>query len=135
MSFVDEWLSQTLKRINDVLPKKPERIGKLLEMETPFVETVGGDRHYFDKAELLAVQKVLPHEVLENLYLPIVFSKNLSFGDHVYVIKARGTEPEAFRILMELRELPKADNVYYTYKPLVAEFLNKYPTLGVVGYI
>ncbi|MDW8063260.1 MAG: DUF61 family protein [Candidatus Caldarchaeum sp.] len=135
MSFVDEWLSQTLRKINDVLPRKAEPLNKLLEMDEPFVETVGGGRHYFDKNELMAVKQALPKEVVENLFLPIVFSKNLSLGEHTYVIKARGTEPEAFRILMNIRQLPKADDVHYTYKPLVAEFLNRYPTLGVVGYV
>ncbi|MCS7110381.1 MAG: DUF61 family protein [Candidatus Caldarchaeum sp.] len=135
MSFVDEWLSQTLRKINDVLPRRVELLNRLLEMPTPFVETVGGGRHYFDRNELLAVKQSLPEEVVENLFLPIVFSKNLSFGEHTYIIKARGTEPEAFRILMKIRHLPKADDAYYTYKPLVSEFLNRYPTLGVVGYV
>lgn len=135
MSFVDEWLSQTLRQINDVLPRRVERLEKLLEMENPYVETVGGGKHYFDRKELAAVRDALPVEVAEGLFLPIVFSKNLSLGDHTYVIKARGTEAEAFRILMNLKTVPKTEDGYYTYKPLVAEFINKYPTLAVVGYI
>jgi len=52
MSIVDEWLSQTLRKINDVLPKRTESLKKLLEMDRPYVETVGGGKHFFDKKEL-----------------------------------------------------------------------------------
>ncbi|MEM0440601.1 MAG: DUF61 family protein [Candidatus Caldarchaeum sp.] len=135
MSIVDEWLSQTLRKINDVLPKRTESLKKLLEMDRPYVETVGGGKHFFDKKELNDVFRILPPETADQLFLPIVFSKNLSLGEHVYVIKARGRAPEAFRILMNLKELPQADGLYYTFKPLVAEFINRYPTLAVAGYI
>lgn len=135
MSFVDEWLAETLRKINDVLPKRVEKLKKLLEMETPWVETVGGGKHVFDRKELQTLKELLPPEVVDQLYLPIVFSKNLSLGENVYVIKAKGSEAEAFRILMNLKHLPRVENQFYTYKPIVADFLNKYPSIAVVGFI
>ncbi|MEM1975527.1 MAG: DUF61 family protein [Candidatus Caldarchaeum sp.] len=135
MSFVDDWLAETMRHVNDALPRRAAKLSTLLEMEKPFVETVGGGRHYFDRSELEELLIKLPREVSENLYLPIVFAKNLEMGENTYIVKARGSEAEAFRILMGLRELPRVDNQSYTYKPLVAEFINRYPTLAVIGYI
>lgn len=134
-SRIDEWLSHTLKSINDNLPKRVERFTTLIEMETPYVETIGGGKHYFNKEELKQLERELPKHILSNLYLPIVFTKQHELEESVYVIRARGTEAEAFKILMKIDELPKINNQHYTYKPLVAEFINKYPTLAVIGYI
>ncbi|HID05253.1 MAG TPA: DUF61 family protein [Candidatus Caldiarchaeum subterraneum] len=135
MPSVDEWLSHTLRSINDALPKRVEKLTRLLEMEKPYVETVGGGRHYFSKEELQRINHQLPKEVAQTLYLPIVFTKHHEMDESVYLIRARGSEAEAFRILMQIPELPKTKNQHYTYKPLVAEFLNRYPTLAVIGYI
>ncbi|GBC72404.1 hypothetical protein HRbin03_00233 [archaeon HR03] len=135
MSFVDDWLAETMRHVNDALPRRAEKLSTLLEMEKPSVETVGGGRHYFDKKELEELLRKLPSEVSENLYLPIVFAKNPELGESTYIVKSRGSEAEAFRILMGLRTLPRVGNQPYTYKPLVTEFINRYPTLAVIGYL
>jgi len=136
MPVVDEWLSHTLRSINDTLPRRVEKLTRLLEMEQPYVETIGGQKHYFNKHELQRINEELPRGIAQTLYLPIIFTKHHEMEEAVYVIRARGSEAEAFKILMKLNELPRTkDQQPYTYKPLVAEFLNKYPTLGVIGYI
>ena len=132
---IDEWLSHTLKSINDSLPKRMEKFTRLIEMEEPYVETIGGEKHHFNKEELKQIAEKLPDHILANLYLPIVFTKQHNLEESVYIIRARGTEAEAFKILMKINDLPKINNQPYTYKPLIAEFINKYPTLAVIGYL
>jgi len=132
---VDEWLAETLRRVNDSLPKRTETLDRLLGEEEPSVETVGGGRHFFDKEELKRLKASLPPEVAAGLRLPFVFTKKHELEESVYVVRGKGTEARAFAILMNLRELPRMGGEPYTYKPLVAEFLNRYPTLAAVGYI
>ncbi len=134
-SSVDEWLSHTLRHINDALPRRVERLSRLLEMDEPYVETVGGWKHFFNKKELQQIKEMLPATVAERLYLPFVFVKNHESEEPFYIIRERGSEAEAFRIIMGLAELPKTSGKPYTYKILVAEFLNRFPSLGVMGYI
>ncbi len=98
------------------------------------VETIGGDRHLFNMEEVRKIGERLPAEVLENLHLPFIFIKSVEFEESVYLIRVYGSEDEAFRILMDVNVLPRSDKGPYTYKPLVAEFINRYPSLAVIGY-
>ncbi|MEM3095521.1 MAG: DUF61 family protein [Nitrososphaerota archaeon] len=135
MKFVDDLLSETLRHVNDSLPRRVIPLERLLKMDEACVETVGGGRHCFDKADLAKLASLLPSEIVEKLHLPFVFTKHHSMDDSVYFIRAVGSEPQAFQILMGLSHLPKSVDGYYTYKPLVSEFIRRYPTLATVGYI
>lgn len=128
---IEEWLRYELMSINMALPKRPLRLSMLLHLEEPFVETVGGGRHYFDKKELEELRKLLPsgHDVL----LPIVFVRRGELGEGVYLIKGGKDEAEAFRLALGLSDVPYSPEGYYTYKPFILEFLRKFKTLGIIG--
>ncbi|MEM4315943.1 MAG: DUF61 family protein, partial [Nitrososphaerota archaeon] len=82
-----------------------------------------------------ALGRKLPEHVLENLYLPFVFVKSFDAEESIYYLRVHGSEDEAFKALMSVRMMPRTDRGPYTYKPLVAEFINRFPTLAVMGYL
>ncbi|GBC69155.1 hypothetical protein HRbin01_00848 [archaeon HR01] len=135
MKYVDELLSETLRRINDSLPKQAVRLERLLKMDTPSVETIGGGIHYFDRDDLEKLVKNLPDHIAGRLHLPFVFTKRHDLGDSVYVIRTLGVEHEAFKILMNMAHLPESNGEYYTYKPVIHEFIRRYPSLAAIGYL
>ena len=135
MKFVDDLLAETLRHVNDGLPRRAARFMDLLRMDTPYVETIGGERHYFNKRELETLVKLLPDDIAANLHLPFVFTKKHDLEESVYIIRSVGSEPEAFKKLMGISHLPVSGGEYYTYKPIIAEFIRRYPSLAAVGYV
>ncbi len=116
------------------MPKRVVKYTEIAGSAVDSVETIGGGRHYFNPEEVRKIGEKLPAEVLENLHLPFVFVKSIDFEESVYLIRVYGSEAEAFRILMDITMLPRSDKGHYTYKPLVAEFINRYPSLAIIGY-
>jgi len=135
MKFVDDLLAETLRHVNDSLPRRVVRLGVLLRMDEPYVETIGGGFHYFNKRELMMLAELLPADVAADLHLPFVFTKRHDLEEPVYLIRTVGSEPEAFKTLMGLSHLPESGGGYYTYKPVIAEFVRRYPSLATVGYV
>jgi len=135
--ILDTYYKKTLLRINSSLPRSKIRLINLLEAEEPSFETLDGKRSPFSKEELKDLFQNLPNAISVELRLPFVFLRNQGLGDGVYSIDGGKTEADAFTRLMGLGyDLPKAsDGRYYTYKPLVFEFLKRYKTLGVVGFL
>jgi uncharacterized protein (UPF0216 family) len=135
MKYVDELLAETLRHINDSLPRQTVRLERLLKMDEPSVETIGGGRHYFDRWDLEKLVKNLPDEIAMELYLPFVFTKRHNLGESLYFIRSSGVEHAAFKLLMNLKHIPESNGEYYTYKPVVHEFIRRYPSLAAIGYL
>ena len=132
---IESLLSNILKSVNDSLPKRVVRYRDVVHLGLDGVETVGGYFHSFDRHELEMLGKQLPPHILDKLHLPFVFVKSIEMEESVYLIRVYGTEDEAFRILMGLEVIPRSDRGPYTYKPYVAEFLNRCPSLAVIGFL
>lgn len=135
MDRAEAFLSNILKSLNDAMPKRVVRYRELVSTGQCMVETIGGGFHRFDPEEVAALGRKLPDRVLENLHLPFVFVKSFDSEESVYYLRVYGSEDEAFQTLMSVRMMPRTDRGPYTYKPLVAEFINKFPTLAVIGYL
>ncbi|MEM1943573.1 MAG: DUF61 family protein [Candidatus Caldarchaeum sp.] len=135
MDRAEAFLSNILKSLNDAMPKRPVRYKELVRTGMYVVETVGGGIHRFDPEEVAALGRKLPEHVLENLHLPFVFVKSFEAEESIYYLRVYGSEEEAFQSLMSVRTMPRTDRGPYTYKPFVAEFINRFPTLAVMGYL
>jgi len=128
-------LSNILKTVNDSLPKKVVRYRDIVEKGVDGVDTVGGWLHRFDRQDIEKISKILPQSVLDRLHLPFVFVKSIEMEESVYILRVYGSEAEAFQMLMGLETLPRTSRGPYTYKPFVAEFINRYPSLAVLGFL
>jgi len=132
---VDTFLSNILKTVNDAVPKRVVKYREIVEKGVEYVETVGGGKHFFEPAEVRRLGEKLPSEILDDLHLPFIFVKNSEVSEPVYHIRVYGREAEAFQILMDLKILPRNEKGPYTYKPILSNFINKYPTLAVLSFL
>jgi uncharacterized protein (UPF0216 family) len=128
-------LSNILRSVNDSLPRHVIRYRDVVELGLEGVETVGGSFHRFDRNDLEKLAKQLPENILDRLHLPFVFVKSIEIEESVYILRVYGSEAEAFQMLMGLETLPRTSRGPYTYKPFVAEFINSYPSLAVLGFL
>ncbi|MEM2236858.1 MAG: DUF61 family protein [Candidatus Caldarchaeum sp.] len=135
MDKIDSFLSNILKTVNDSVPKRVVKYREIVGSGVYHVETVGGGVHHFDPEEVRKIGEALPAEILDHLHLPFIFVKNTELEESVYLIRVYGSEAEAFQKLMNVKTLPRSSRGPYTYKPLVAEFINRYPSLAVMGYL
>lgn len=131
---MDHWLSHELKKLNNQLPKSRVNLRELLRTDQPYVETLGGEKHFFSVEELELLNRNLPGEVASNLSLPIVFIRRHDLGEGVYVFES-DSEAEAFKNILGLSYLSKSEEKYYTYKPVVMEFLRRFKTIAVIGFL
>ncbi|MEM1964745.1 MAG: DUF61 family protein [Candidatus Caldarchaeum sp.] len=130
---IDSFLSNILKTVNESVPRRVIRYREIVSSGVYSVETVGGGLHHFDPQEVKKIGEELPSEILDQLHLPFIFVKNTELEESVYLIRVYGSEVEAFQKLMNVKTLPRSSRGPYTYKPLVAEFINRYPSLAVMG--
>lgn len=128
-------LSNILRTVNDSLPKKVVKYRDIVEKGVEGVETVGGWLHRFDRQDIEKIAKQLPQSILDRLHLPFVLVKSIEMEESVYILRVYGSEAEAFQMLMGLETLPRTSRGPYTYKPFVAEFINRYPSLAVLGFL
>jgi uncharacterized protein (UPF0216 family) len=128
-------LSNILRSVNDSLPRHVVRYRDVVELGLEGVETVGGSFHRFDRNDLEKLAKQLPENILDRLHLPFVFVKSIEIEESVYILRVYGSEAEAFQTLMGLETLPRTSRGPYTYKPFVAEFINRYLSLAVLGFL
>ncbi len=128
-------LSNILRTVNDSLPKKVVKYRDIVEKGVEGVETVGGWLHRFDRQDIEKIAKILPQSILDRLHLPFVLVKSIEMEESVYILRVYGSEAEAFQMLMGLETLPRTSRGPYTYKPFVAEFINRYPSLAVLGFL
>lgn len=135
--FLESYYKKLIYRVNSSLPKRRERLMDLIKMDEPSYETIDGSRGYILKEELMAVYQRLPKNVSQELRLPFVFLRNYELGDGVYSMDGGKVEADAFVALLGLGyRLSKAsDGRYFTYKPLVFEFLKRYSSLAVIGFL
>jgi uncharacterized protein (UPF0216 family) len=102
-------------------------------MEKPSVPLSNGDRHYFNRNELIKAAELLGRECMDAEVFPLVFISRKEMGSDVYLIKDNGAD-EIFRRLVGLSAPVSRtrDGQAYTYKSLVIEFIKKYPSLGLI---
>lgn len=131
---IDHWLSHELKKINSQLPRNRAYLQDLLKTDQPYVETVGGGKHFFSVEELELLARSLPKEIGSNLSLPIVFIRRYEMGEGVYTFEG-DSEAEAFKNILGLSYLSKTEKKYHTYKPVVIDFLRRFKTIAVVSFL
>ncbi len=132
-SFIEAWLAEHLKRLSTGMPVKRLSLRQLLSMEKPSVQLSNGDRHFFNRDELMKAAELLGHEYLDYEVFPLVFISRKEMGGDVYLIKGNGAD-DIFRSLVGLSAPVSRtkDGQAYTYKSLVIEFIKKYPSLGLI---
>ncbi|MCS6769187.1 MAG: DUF61 family protein [Candidatus Caldarchaeum sp.] len=135
MDRADSFLSSILRSLNDAIPRRVVKYREIVNSGVYSVETVGGSQHFFNPHEIAEIARILPAHILDGLHLPFVFVKSFDSEESVYYIRVYGTEAEAFKKLAGVEVLPRNDRGFYTYKPLVSEFISKYPSLAVMGYL
>ncbi|MCS7094530.1 MAG: DUF61 family protein [Thaumarchaeota archaeon] len=132
-SIDDALIEGHLKRMRDSLPIRKASLEELLGSADPHVETIGGGRHKFRREDLLAADAVLNGELRKVNAFPITFSSGEDYGKGVMILRSRA-EAVVYRTLMGLGLVPETPEGYaYTYKPMVAEFLRRFPSLGVLS--
>ncbi|MEM1517901.1 MAG: DUF61 family protein [Nitrososphaerota archaeon] len=132
-AVTDALLVEYIKKLGASMPAKRLSIRQLLLMDEPSVNQVNGEKHFFNKNELIKAAELLRGCCLECEVFPIVFVPRKDLGKDVYLIKGHGAE-EVFRILMGLSSVNKTpDGQAYTYKALVIEFIKKFPSLGIIS--
>lgn len=132
-AVTDALLASYIKKLGTSMPAKRLSIRQLLSMDEPSVNRVNGEKHFFNKNELLKAAELLKECCLEWEVFPLVFVHRKDLGKDVYLVKGPGAE-EVFRILMGLSSVNKTpDGQAYTYKALVIEFINKFPSLGIIS--
>lgn len=135
IDFSEEWLRKQLRELSRDLPRVRLPLARLLEMDNPFVETVGGDLHYFDKRELRELAEILPSELHDKLKLPLVFRRSVEIGESLYFLDGGEVEVEVLKKLLGLSYIPFIQKKYYTYKPVIAKLISRFPSTVVVGVI
>jgi uncharacterized protein (UPF0216 family) len=132
-SFIEAWLAERLKRLSTGMPLKRLSLRQLLSMEEPSVPLSNGDRHCFNRDELIKAAELLGLECMDYEVFPIVFISSKEVGSDVYLIKGNGAD-EIFRRLVGLSATVSRtrDGQAYTYKSLVIEFIKNYPSLGLI---
>jgi uncharacterized protein (UPF0216 family) len=135
VDFSDEWLRRQVREFNKDIPRIRLPLTLLLEMDTPYVETIGGDRHYFDKKELRELAEVLPKELLDRLRLPLVFKRSLEVEESLYFLDGGEVEVEVLKRLVGLSYIPSRGRQYYTYKPIISKLISKFPSIVVIGVV
>ena len=132
-SFIEAWLAEHLKRLSSGMPVKRLSLRQLLSMEKPSVQLSNGDRHFFNRDELMKAAELLGYEYLDYEVFPLVFISRKEMGGDVYLIKGNGAG-DIFRRLVGLSAPVSRtkDGQAYTYKSLVIEFIKKYPSLGLI---
>lgn len=135
VDFSDEWIKHQLREINRGMPRVRVPLNLLLEMDKPSIETVGGDRHYFDKRELRELADIIPREFWSKLKLPIVFRRSLEADESLYFIDGGEVEVHVIKKLIGLEFVPSRDNQYYTYKPIISKLIQRFPSIIVIGFL
>jgi len=130
-----EWLRRQIREFNKDIPRVKLPLSLLLEMDIPYVETVGGERHYFDKKELRELSEMLPRELLDKFRLPLVFKRSLEVGESLYLLDGGEVEVEVLKKLVGLTYIPSRGRQYYTYKPIISKLISKFPSIVVIGII
>lgn len=135
MNFSDEWIKHQLREINKDMPRVRVPLNLLLEMDKPSIETVGGDRHYFDKRELRELADVIPRDLWDKLKLPLIFKRSLEADESLYFIDGGEVEVQVIKKLIGLEFIPSRDNQYYTYKPIISKLIQRFPSIIVIGFL
>ncbi len=130
---VEEWLSIQFKKINEGLPRRRLKLGELLSMERPSVETVGGGLHHFSKTELQELSRSLSEDLRERVRLPLVFRRSLKSSESIYYLDGGEAEAEVVKRIAGVGFLPRNKGRYFTYKPIISILVSRYPTLVVIG--
>ncbi|MCS7118238.1 MAG: DUF61 family protein [Thaumarchaeota archaeon] len=132
-SIDDAFIEGHLKRLRDNVPVRKASLEELIDSDNPSVETLGGGRHRFRPEDLRAASKLLTGELRRAPALPITFSSGEDYGKGVVILRNR-VEAAVYRALMGLEFVPETPEGYaYTYKPMVAEFVRRYPSLGILS--
>lgn len=135
VDFSDEWVRHQLREINRDMPRVRIPLNLLLEMDNPSIETIGGDRHYFDKRELRELADIIPRELWGKFKLPLVFRRSLETDESLYFLDGGEVEVQVIKKLTGLEFIPSKDNQYYTYKPVISKLIQKFPSIIVIGFI
>lgn len=131
---IDEaFIEPHARRLRDILPARKASLEELINSPDPHVETLGGGLHRFRREDLLGADRVLAGELRRAPVFPITFSSGDEFGKGVVLLRSRA-EAAVYRALMGLQFVPETPEGYaYTYKPLVAEFFRRFPSLAVIS--
>jgi uncharacterized protein (UPF0216 family) len=126
----EEWFAHQLRAFRQIAPARRASLRELLGSDHPSVETLGGSRHYFRRADLEAASSKLPGELWDARVFPLIFVHEA--GSEIYLLRSR-EEALAFKSLLGLEGLQRTDRgEFYTYRSLVLSFIAKYPSLGLV---
>jgi uncharacterized protein (UPF0216 family) len=93
----EDWFAHQLKVFRSMTPARRVSLRELLERGDLFIETLGGSRHFFSKADIEDAAKRLPRELWEARVFPLVFVKE---GESdLYLLRQRD-EARAFSSLL-----------------------------------
>lgn len=133
-SFIESWLVEHIRRFGVRVPVKRLSLRQLLSMDEPSVLLSNGEKHFFNRNELVKAAELIGKEYLDREVFPLVFISWKDAGEDVYLIKGDGAD-EIFRRLIGIsKPLSRTpEGLAYTYKSLIIEFLKKYPSLGTIS--
>jgi uncharacterized protein (UPF0216 family) len=127
----EDWFAHQLKVFRSMAPARRVSLRELLERRDLSVETLGGSRHFFSRADIEEAAQRLPRELWEARVFPLVFVRE---GESdLYLLRQRD-EARAFSSLLGIvvpRQTERGE--FYTYKVLILQFLSKYPSLGLIS--
>jgi uncharacterized protein (UPF0216 family) len=125
---LEKWISLETRAMNKNIVARQQPLSQLMEMESPFAETRGGDEHRFDRSSLENLASNLPDEIIEKLKIPIFFYFSVKVSDSCYL-----TDENAFLALKATNDLNPMyrfrEGKLWISKPIAFEIHNKYPTL------
>lgn len=131
--FDEVFIETHVRRLRDLLPARKASLEELVNSPDPHVETLGGGLHRFRREDLLEADRVITGELRRAPVFPITFSSGDEYGRGVVLLRSR-SEAAVYRALMGLEFVPETPDGYaYTYKPLVAEFFRRFPSLAVIS--
>jgi uncharacterized protein (UPF0216 family) len=67
----EEWFAHQLRAFRQIAPARRASLRELLGADHPSVETLGGSRHYFRRADLEAASSKLPGELWDSRAFPL----------------------------------------------------------------
>jgi hypothetical protein len=126
-----------VKRLNVHLPKNRKTLQQLLNEDSPYVDTVDGNKIYFKRHDIEEVSKILPKKFYGSIMLPILIVRRIKLGKGVFTVMGGRLEKHLVKKVLGLTQKSfdeTESGEVYLYKVQVQELLSKLGSLIVIGF-
>jgi len=114
-SFMPDYLKSELRTLNAHLPRRQKSLGALRNEEHPHVDCNDGSPHYFKKAEIDYLARILDEDEQHSLLLPIIMEvKSEETG--INIRSREGIEAKIFTEILGM-EVSYKDETVRIFKP------------------